>query len=274
MSEASYLADFHLHCRWSPDSRAPMEEIARAAVRQGLHEICLTDHVEVMSSGSWTRNTFDWAALDREYAQARAALGDEIIIRRGVELGEAPRDFAYAEQLLAQMLPVDFVIGSIHQLSERYGCEDLFYAASADPAEARRQIADYLELVLRQAKWGKFSVQGHLTLPLRYMNENRGGHMTFDGFEAEVAEICRTLAANGCGIEVNTNRGNTPLPDEKWLRLYRACGGEIVTLGSDAHAPASVGCHIREGQRLLRECGFRAFCTFRNGKPVFHDLPD
>ena len=168
--------------------------------------------------------------------------------------------------------PADFVIGSIHQLSDAYGCQDLAYAASADPEEARRQITDYLELVLRQAKWGKFSVQGHLTLPLRYINERRGGHMTFDGFEAEVEEIYRTLIANGCGIEVNTNRGKDPLPDEKWLRLYRECGGEIITLGSDAHRAEHVGCCIRERQELLRECGFRAFCTFREMKPVFHDL--
>ena len=191
---------------------------------------------------------------------------------RGVELGEAPRDFAWCEEALRQLGDLDFVIGSIHQLSDAYGCQDLAYAASADPEDARRQITDYLELVLRQAKWGKFSVQGHLTLPLRYINERRGGHMTFDGFEAEVEEIYRTLIANGCGIEVNTNRGKDPLPDEKWLRLYRECGGEIITLGSDAHRAEHVGCCIRERQELLRECGFRAFCTFREMKPVFHDL--
>lgn len=272
MSGKQYAADCHLHCRWSPDSRAPMEDMARAAADMGLNEVCFTDHVEVMTAKSWVRNTFDWAALDAEYAQAREALGDRIVIRRGIELGEAPRDFAHAEALLAQMPPADFVIGSIHQLSDAYGCQDLAYAASADPEEARRQITDYLELVLRQAKWGKFSVQGHLTLPLRYINERRGGHMTFDGFEAEVEEIYRTLIANGCGIEVNTNRGKDPLPDEKWLRLYRECGGEIITLGSDAHRAEHVGCCIWERQELLRECGFRAFCTFREMKPVFHDL--
>ena len=35
----------------------------------------------------------------------------------------------------------------------------------------------------------KFSVLGHLTLPLRYMNENHGMHMSFDGFEDEVAQV-------------------------------------------------------------------------------------
>ena len=40
---------------------------------------------------------------------------------------------------------------------------------------------------------GKFSVLGHLTLPLRYMNENLGEHMTFDGHEEQCREIFRTL---------------------------------------------------------------------------------
>ena len=74
------------------------------------------------------------------------------------------------------------------------------------------------------------------------MNENRGMHVSFDGFEEEIAEIFRLIIPKGIGIELNTNRGNTPLPDEKWLRLYRSLGGEIVTLGTDAHTPGFVGC--------------------------------
>lgn len=267
-----YTADYHMHSRWSMDARVPMADMARAAAAQGLDEVCFTDHVEIMSSGSWKRNTFDWKALEEEYRQAWEELGDRIVIRQGVELGEAPRDFAYAEELLEQMPPMDFIIGSVHQLSEAYGCMDLAYAATDDPALSHAQIADYLELVLRQAKWGKFSVLGHLTLPLRYMNEKCGGHMTFDGFESEVSEIYRTLIENGCGIEVNTNRGKTPLPGEKWLRLYRECGGEIITIGTDAHTPEYVGCFVRERQELLKTCGFKAFCTFRKLSPVFHDL--
>lgn len=57
-------------------------------------------------------------------------------------------------------------------------------------------------------------------------------HVSFDGFEEEIAEIFRLIIPKGIGIELNTNRGNTPLPDEKWLRLYRSLGGEIVTLGT------------------------------------------
>ena len=134
-------------------------------------------------------------------------------------------------------------------------------------------MADYLELVRQLANWdGTYSVLGHLTLPLRYLNENRGFHLTFDGFEAEIEEILRILIQKGRGIELNTNRGHTPLPDEKWLRMYRRLGGEIITLGTDAHDPRYVGCAIRERQELLRQCGFRRFCTFRRMEPVWHEL--
>ena len=81
-------------------------------------------------------------------------------------------------------------------------------------------MGDYLEEVLALAKLGGFTVLGHLTLPLRYFNEMRGLHTSFDPYEAEIREILKTLIENGRGIELNVNRGNTPLPDAKWLRIY------------------------------------------------------
>ena len=114
--------------------------------------------------------------------------------------------------------------------------------------------------------------QDHLTLPLRYFNEMRGLHTSFDPYEAEIREILKTLIENGRGIELNVNRGNTPLPDAKWLRLYRELGGELITLGTDAHTPAHAGRFIRERQGLLRECGFKRFCTFEKQRPIWHEL--
>jgi len=267
-----YAADYHMHCRWSPDARYPMREMAEAAVKAGLDEICFTDHVELFDPGDSRPNVFDWAALDAEYEDARSAAEGRLIIRRGAELGEAPRDFPQAERVLREMPPPDFIIGSIHEFSEAFGRGGLYEDSSTDPAEAERQITDYLERVLRLAGWGRFSVLGHLTLPLRYMNEDRGMHMSFDGRESEIAEIFRTLISRGCGIEINTNRGHTPLPDARWLKLYRSLGGEIVTIGSDAHSPGYVGCRVREAQQMLRECGFLRYCTFSRLEPVFHAL--
>lgn len=267
-----YLADYHTHCQWSMDSTTPMADMALAAAELGMKEICFTDHVEPYESGTDTYNVYDFPALHREYEQAMAAAGDRIIIRRGVELGEAPRNYVWSEDALRQLGELDFIIGSIHQLGAEFGHEDLLFAASGDREVCHRQIRDYLELVLRQAEWGKFSVLGHLTLPLRYMNEVHHAGASFDGFEAEVEEIFRKLIEKGCGIEVNTNRGGDFLPGEKWLRLYRQCGGEIITMGTDAHRTAHVGRGIREAAELLRHCGFKAGCTYERLQPVFHDL--
>ena len=268
-----YLADYHLHSRISPDASASMTEMAEAAIRQGLQEICFTDHVEPIWFGSTApRKTYDWAPLTEEFRAAQAAVGDRIRLRLGVELGDAVWDLDRSEAIMARAPALDFVIGSIHILSEQMDGRDLYSLAPRDEAETQACLADYLCQIQRLARWGGFHVLGHLTLPLRYLNENRGMHVSFDGFEAEMEDIFRTIIPKGIGIELNTNRGNTPLPDAKWLKLYRGMGGEVITLGTDAHTPAAVGCAIREGQALLRECGFRRFCTFRQGQPVWHDL--
>lgn len=268
-----YLADYHIHSRISPDAGCSMCELAEAALSAGLQELCFTDHVEPIAWGTTQlRGPYDWAALEREFAAVREAYGERLKLRLGVELGDAQWAFAHTEQLMSAAPELDFVIGSVHMLSERFGGTDLYFFRPKNEEEAREGISDYLAQVQRLAEWGKFTVLGHLTLPLRYLNENQGFRLTFDGFERRVEQILRTLLANGCGIELNTNRGNTPLPDEKWLRMYRALGGEMITLGTDAHSGEYVGCAIRECQQLLRECGFTRFCTFEKQKPVWHEL--
>ena len=250
-----------------------MEAMAAAARKAGLEEICFTEHVEplVWTTAVPRTDPYDWSALDRAFAAARAAEGDRIRMRLGIELGDAPWGVPWTEATLAKAPPLDFIIGSIHTLSSAFAC-DLAFFDPADEAEARAGMADYLGQLEKLVRWGKFHVVGHLTLPLRYLNQLRGFDLTFDGFEAEIGAILRLVVEKGLGIEVNTNHGNAPLPDEKWLRMYRELGGEIVTLGSDAHRAEEVGRSIRDGQALLQQCGFRHFCTFARGKPVWHDL--
>lgn len=268
-----YLADCHIHSRISPDAEDSMTAIAEAAEAAGLDEICFTDHVEpILWSSTVLRESYNWAALTAEFDSARAAMGDRITLRLGIELGDACWGFAHTEKLLEGAPPLDFIIGSVHMLSERFNALDLYYFDPKTEEEAYDGITDYLDQVRKMAEWGKFDVLGHLTLPLRYLNENRGWELSMDRYESEIADIFTILNRKGIGIEVNTNRGGTPLPDGKWLRLFRDMGGETVTLGTDAHSSDFVGRAVRERQELLRECGFRRFCTFEKRKPIWHDL--
>lgn len=268
-----YLVDYHTHTQFSPDAESSMTEMAQAAIHAGMDEICFTDHIEPMDWGSTEpRGPYDWSRLTEDFQKAQAAVGGQIQLRLGMELGDAQWYPEHVKTLLAGAPDFDFIIGSIHILSRKYQGEDLYTFAPADEAAAQASLEDYLEEALELAKLGGFNVLGHLTLPLRYLNEMRGYHVRFDPYEAQIREIFKTLIENGRGIEINVNRGNTPLPDGKWLRIYRELGGEIITLGTDAHRPADVGRVIRERQELLRECGFRRFCTFEKRAPIWHAL--
>lgn len=269
-----YLADCHTHSRISPDARDSMTAMAEAAIAAGLDEICFTDHVEPVAWESTVlKDSLDWAPLAEEFRRAKEEIGDRVRLRLGIELGDACWGFRRTEELLAGAPPLDFIIGSVHMLSERYGGRDLYYFDPRTEAEAYDGIADYLGQVRKMAEWGKFDVLGHLTLPLRYLNENRGWSLTMDRFAGEIKEIFAILNEKGVGIELNTNRGGTPLPDGKWLRLYReTVDTPIVTLGTDAHSTEFVGRAVRERQDLLRSCGFTRFCTFEGRRPIWHDL--
>lgn len=268
-----YLADYHTHSDSSPDGKETIARLAEAALSRGLDEICVTDHVDTVYWGSNApRWDFDWDKSLRELAEARRLYGDRLTIRLGAELGEANMAFDRAEHLLSHAPALDFVIGSVHMAGKKFGYFDFYYIEKNTETYYHALIDSYLEDVLELAKWGRCSVLGHLTLPLRYMNENLGEQMTFDGHYDQCREIFRALIESGCGIECNTNRGNVPLPDAPLLKLYRETGGEIITIGSDAHSAEYVGCRVRETQALLRTCGFRYFCTFEGGKPTFRKL--
>ena len=43
-----YYADYHTHSRLSPDSDAPLLDMAEAAARAGLSELCITDHYDLV----------------------------------------------------------------------------------------------------------------------------------------------------------------------------------------------------------------------------------
>jgi histidinol-phosphatase (PHP family) len=271
-TKTAYLADYHVHSKGSPDGKCTICEMAAAAVAKGLQEICITDHWDTIYWDGRPRTTFDWVAELADLERARQETAGKLTIKLGAEMGEVTQSFDRAEILRRAAPPLDFVIGSVHTANAKYNWFDLYYLEPHDRAYYNDVIDGYLGEVEKLACWGKFSVLGHLSLPLRYLNETLHQNMSFDPWMDRVEEIFRIIIPAGIGIECNTNRGNDPLPGEQILRLYHDLGGEIITLGSDAHDTASVGCVIGERQELLRACGFTYFATFSAMKPEFHRL--
>ena len=60
------------------------------------------------------------------------------------------------------------------------------------------------------------------------------------------------------------------MPSLDILKLYKDCGGEIITLGSDSHVVDTLAVEFPLAIAHLKEAGFKYICTFTDGKPEFH----
>lgn len=56
-----------------------------------------------------------------------------------------------------------------------------------------------------------------------------------------------------------------------FIKRFRELGGEIITVGSDAHDASRVGQHISGALEIAKEV-FGYTCTFEKRKVVFHKL--
>ena len=109
------------------------------------------------------------------------------------------------------------------------------------------------------------------------MNEIR---LTFasDYMEGAHPLILKRLAERGKALELNTSgyrQGmGEPLPPAYILRMYREVGGELITIGTDAHEPAYMADGLQRGAAMLEECGFRYITLYQNRKPKQIKLED
>ena len=105
----------------------------------------------------------------------------------------------------------------------------------------------YEEILSVIQKYKNYSVLGHLDLIARY---DKNGIYPFPNVKPLVEEILKTVITDGKGIEVNTSSYRYGLsdttPSREILKLYKALGGKIITIGSDSHRPEHLGTYIKE----------------------------
>lgn len=262
-----YYTDYHCHSILSMDGRVPLAVMAEHMARAGIQEMCLTDHCDVLDEQGRTITGYDWPAAVEQLDWTRPQFEGTLRIKLGLEYGMGHLDPALSEAILSHPR-LDFVIGSIHNLSPEQGGTDLFFADLSTPAACAKVMDDYFTSMEGLAATPYFDVLGHIIYPLRYMR----GMASIDPYLDRVSEILRTVITAGRGIELNTYRGRTVAQWEPVLRRYKELGGEVITVGSDAHDPDCAGQGICAAYELLRSLGFRAVCTYEKRKPSFVDL--
>jgi len=259
------MFDFHMHSVVSFDGHNTGREMAEAAAKKGLKEICFTDHIDLDPLAKVQTMILDTEEYNKAYDGLEVP---GLLIRRGLEFGLLPDNQQMFKKDLKRR-PFDFVLGSVHFVEN----VDPYFPPYWEGKTMEQAELRYFEEILTCVKnHDDFDVLGHLT----YLGKTRANPtkrpVRYEPYREVVDEILKTLADKGKGMEVNTSgfdRCGVYLPSEEYLRRFKELGGEIVTVGSDAHDTGRVGQYCGEVCELVRGI-FGHVCTFAERKPIFH----
>jgi len=264
-----HIIDHHVHTQFSPDSKAKMEGLIDRAKTLGLKGVMFTDHVDFDSPEIPFREITDY----HKYGEIIAELQEknkDIEILTGVEIGYQSHLPERLRSFLASY-PFDFVICSLHS----YDGLDFYSGDFFIGKEQHEAYDEYFQIVKKSVEnYHDFDVYGHLDHIYRCGNYPKKV-LHYADYKEVIDEILKILIQNGKGIELNTSglrRGLAMFPGIDILRRYKNLGGEIITIGSDAHRNQDLHANFQDAVDLLRDLGFKAIAQFRQRRPVFLDI--
>ena len=265
------LWDTHMHSQYSGDSDAPQDTMIQAAIEKGLGGICFTDHLDIDYPDEPDLFLLDLPNYTASVAAQKSQYEGRLPIRLGIELGLQPHLAALHEDILTQY-PFDFVIGSSHVV---HGI-DPYYPKFYEGRMEEDCYREYFESILENIKaFDGFDVYGHIDYVVRY-GPNRNEQYSYQKYSDIIDEILSLLIKKGKGIEINTGGFKYglghPNPTEDIIARYRELGGEIITIGADAHKPEHVAFDFEKVPQILKDAGFQYFTVFKERKPEFIKL--
>ena len=268
----SITADYHLHSEHSGDSTAPMETQILSGIEKGLKVMCFTDHYDPEfpydNNPDVAPGTFelDYDLYKKDFLKMKDKYEGQIDLRFGVELGLQPHLGSFL-QSYAREHDFDFIIGSNHLCAgfDPYYPDFLFNRTQEEALKL------YLEDTLANIRvFPDIDSCGHLDYVARYLPD-RERIYNYGSFSDLIDPILRELITRGIALEINTaplTKGMpyfNPLPEI--LARYREMGGELITVGSDAHVPERIAGCFEETAGILRSLGFRYYAIYKARKP-------
>lgn len=262
--------DTHMHSEFSGDSTAPMEDMVKSAIDKGLTHICFTEHFDkdYLDENGNPTDLFNLNADSYLYdlLTMREQYAGKIRILFGVEVGVQPhlkRDLT----LFVNEHDYDFVLSSTHVVDGK----DPYYPAfaAAFPKEVRMKV--YLEEVRKNLDAFKiFDSLAHLDYACRYFEG--GAEYNLSEVEGTIEEILKFLIKYEKSLEINTGAFRHGLPTMNprtdILKMYHEMGGELITIGSDAHKPQDIAYGFDKATDILKSIGFENYYIYERRTPI------
>ena len=265
------LWDTHMHTHFSTDSQADACEMICSAMGAGVDGICFTDHLDIDYTPSPNEFRLDIPGYFAELHALQGQFSGEFPVCIGIEIGLQPH-LAQTLPQITDSYPFYFVIGSSHLVHRRDPYFPDYYEGRTEEEAYREYFTSILENL---AAFDCFDVYGHIDYVVRY-GPNKNQNYSYGKYADILDNILRTLIHKGKGIEINTGGFKYglghPNPTEGILKRYRELGGEIITIGADAHKPEHVAYEFCKVPEILKNAGFSYYTVFKGRKPTFHKL--
>lgn len=265
------ISDCHMHSRFSADSQAPMSAMIDAALQKGLRTICFTEHMDydyppqpgedslefLVDMDGYTKCLFD---LKERYK-------NKIEVLYGIELGMMPY-LADRYQAVVEKYPFDFIIASSHLVNGRDPYYPESYFSGITEEEGYRA---YFETIMANMQaFSGFHSYGHIDYVVRY-GPHRNQNYSYEKYRDVLEPALKYIIQSGKALEINTGGYKyglgQPHPHLDVLKAFKAMGGELITIGADAHAPEHVGFAFDRLSSVLEDLGFKYYTIFKAGKP-------
>lgn len=266
------ISDTHLHSAFSSDSEASMENMIRQGIHLGLKTLCFTEHFDLDYPENEEGLDFllDFDAYHSSFLTLKDKYSSRIELLHGIEVGVQP----HLKKELASFYEkygsrYDFILNSCHIVNG----EDPYEPAFFENYSPKTGLRLYFKHILRNVQvFPHFQSAAHLDYICRYFPAPRPA-FCYEEYAEILDEILLFLIQNGKALEVNTaglKHGLAwPNPHLDILKRYRALGGELITVGSDAHKPEDMAYAFDRLGDILTEAGFSYYALFREKKPEF-----
>ncbi len=256
----------HSHTQYC-DGRATMDEMARAAVEQGMTVYGFTPHSPIPFDSPCNMSADAVGDFLREADRIAAAYAGRCRFLKGMEVDYIGSEWGPHSEYF-KSLPLDYTIGSVHfiptQDGEPVDIDGKFESFRRKMADRFRDDIDYVvDTFFRQSMdmlaAGGFDILGHFDKIGQNASYYAPGIEGGSHYRGLLRQYMDRITASGVIVELNTKAYHEHgrfFPSAALLPELVAAGVPVV-VNSDAHYPDRICAGRAEGLRALAEAALK-----------------
>lgn len=269
------LHDQHIHSSFSSDSKQELSFYIDKAIELGCKYYITTDHLDFNICNSH----IDWVA---DYKEQRKYLDflkktkykdNDIELLLGIEVGYKAKDNLDYQKRINKILKdndFDLINLSVHD----YKDVDFYFYDNYEKYGLDEIMKIYFNMELDAINEMDFDCLCHIDYAFKTIKMNNND-VKIDKYEDYLIRIFKSLIEKDKALEINTKVQEAINDDEHvryLLRLYKKCGGKLLTLSSDAHELKRYESNFDYYKQIIKEEGFDYLCYFVKRKRYLYKI--